>query len=104
ASSAAGALVTYTKPTATDAVDGAVPVTCTPASGTLFALGTTSVSCTAKDAANNTALSAFTVTVSDTTAPVIAAREPVTAAATSAAGAVVTYVVPTATDAVDGPV
>src|SRR5581483_4585695 len=37
ATSSAGATVSYA-PTATDLVDGSVPVTCTPASGSVFAL------------------------------------------------------------------
>jgi hypothetical protein len=41
ATSASGAAVTYTNPTATDIVDGTVAVTCTPASGNTFAIGTT---------------------------------------------------------------
>ncbi len=60
-----GASVTYTKPIATDAVDGTVPVTCVPASGSTFPLGTTTVSCDAVDAAGNHASQThFTVTVS----------------------------------------
>jgi hypothetical protein len=59
-----GALVTWTA-TATDDIDGAVPVTCTPASGTLFPYGTTVVTCTATDAAGNVGSAAFTVTVRD---------------------------------------
>jgi hypothetical protein len=55
--------------TATDDVDGPVPVVCTPPSGTRFPLGITSVSCTAQDAAGNTATGGFTVTVRDTTPP-----------------------------------
>jgi hypothetical protein len=63
ATSASGASVSFTA-TATDAVDGPVPVTCTPASGSLFALGTTTVSCSASDHSGNTATGSFTVTVS----------------------------------------
>jgi hypothetical protein len=40
--------VTYTA-AATDIVDGTDPVTCTPASGSTFAIGTTAVNCTATD-------------------------------------------------------
>jgi hypothetical protein len=40
-----------------------VPVKCAPASGSQFALGTTTVTCTAKDAAGNTAIGTFTITV-----------------------------------------
>lgn len=70
ATSAAGAIVTWTA-SATDAVDGAVNVTCSAASGSLFALGTTTVTCTARDAAGNIASGSFNVTVRDTTAPTI---------------------------------
>ena len=46
--------------------------TCSPASGSTFALGTTTVDCDAEDAAgNNAAPTHFDVTVVDTTAPVI---------------------------------
>jgi hypothetical protein len=62
ATSPSGATVTYA-PTATDLVDGSVPVTCTPASGSSFANGTTTVTCTAKDTRGNTASATFKVTV-----------------------------------------
>jgi len=62
ATSFAGAAVTFA-PTATDDVDGSVAVTCVPASGSTFALGTTTVNCSATDAAGNTATGSFTVTV-----------------------------------------
>ncbi len=57
-----GAAVVYAA-TATDAVDGSVPVECSPASSTTFPIGTTTVNCTATDAAGNTASGNFTVTV-----------------------------------------
>ncbi|MFD5788495.1 HYR domain-containing protein [Streptomyces sp. NPDC087866] len=41
--------------TASDAQDGRLPVTCTPASGSLFPIGSTTVTCTATDTAGNTA-------------------------------------------------
>jgi hypothetical protein len=72
ATSASGAVVTYTSPNATDNVDATAPAACTPASGTTFALGTTTVTCNKTDAAGNTATpTTFNVIVSDTTAPVI---------------------------------
>ena len=69
--SASGSVVTYALPTASDAVSGVVPVTCAPASGSTFAVGTTTVTCAATDGAANTAAKAFTVTVRllDTTPP-----------------------------------
>ncbi|KAG2423945.1 hypothetical protein HXX76_014886 [Chlamydomonas incerta] len=60
---AAGAVVTYTPPTASDLVDGPVGVTCTPASGTVFGYTPTTVTCTATDAHTNTATTTFQVTV-----------------------------------------
>ncbi|WP_168734685.1 HYR domain-containing protein [Deinococcus sp. KSM4-11] len=100
----AGAAVTYTAPAASDAVDGSPTVTCLPASGTTFALGTTSVACTAKDASGNMSPpSTFSVTVQDTTAPAITGvPADITVNAANASGAVVTYVTPTASDLVDG--
>jgi HYR domain-containing protein len=65
-----GAAVTFTV-SATDLVDGSRPVTCDHASGSTFALGTTTVQCTATDTHNNTAHGSFTVTVQDTTPPTI---------------------------------
>lgn len=96
-----GAAVTYAPPTATDAVDGTRPVTCAPASGATFPLGSTTVTCTATDTSENTASSSFTVEVVDTTAPVIMLAGNVTATATSANGAEVDFTAPTATDLVD---
>ncbi|MCX6872425.1 MAG: HYR domain-containing protein, partial [Verrucomicrobia bacterium] len=55
---------------------------------------------TAKDAANNSGTASFTVTVADTTAPVVTPPADLTVEATSAAGALVTYPAATATDAV----
>jgi hypothetical protein len=43
---------------ATDLVDGIVAVDCTPASGSSFARTTTTVSCEARDAADNLATGA----------------------------------------------
>ncbi|HEX6100675.1 MAG TPA: HYR domain-containing protein [Thermoanaerobaculia bacterium] len=70
------AAVTYTA-SATDLVDGSVAVTCTPASGSTFAVGTTTVNCSASDTRGNSAAGSFTVTVeeapppADTEAPTI---------------------------------
>ena len=64
----AGAAVTYT-PTATDLVDGSVPVSCSPASGSDFPVGTTTVNCSATDAHHNTATGSFTVTVNEPPPP-----------------------------------
>jgi hypothetical protein len=92
-----GAVVTFTA----SAGDGS-PVTCTPASGSTFAVGATTVSCSATNSAGTTTGS-FTITVIDTTPPVITAPSLLEVEATSAAGAIATYVV-TATDLVNGDV
>lgn len=65
-----GAVVTFSS-SALDNVDGAITPTCVPASGSTFAIGTTSVTCSAADAAGNTGSSSFNVKVVDTTAPVV---------------------------------
>src|SRR5262249_24005269 len=72
------------------------------ASGSTFALGTTTVTLTATDAHNNSTTTTFTITVVDTTPPVIAAHADVTVEATSAAGANVTFPASATSDAVDG--
>ncbi len=66
-----GATASYANPTATDLVDGAVPVTCAPASGSMFPLGTSTVSCSATDTHGNTAEASFNVKVRDTIPPKI---------------------------------
>lgn len=97
----AGTDVTFTA-TATDLVDGDRDVTCDPRSGTTFALGTTTVSCSASDTRGNEATDTFEVGVRDTTAPDFAAPDAMTVEATGPSGAAVTYAGPTTTDAVDG--
>ena len=64
ASSNSSAVATYTTPTATDLVDTTVIVTCTPASGSTFNAGSTTVNCSATDHAGNAATSSFKVNVS----------------------------------------
>ena len=100
ATSPDGATVSFVA-TANDDVDGDRPVGCTPASGSLFALGTTTVVCSASDTSGNTTSGSFLVVVQDTTAPALTLPSQVTAEATSPSGAVVTYVT-LATDIVDG--
>jgi len=101
ATGAAGAVVTYAASGA-DVEDGTIAAVCAPASGATFALGTTTVNCTATDTEGVSATGSFTVTVVDTTAPSIAATANISVAATSAAGAAVTYAAPATTDLVNG--
>jgi hypothetical protein len=65
-----GAQVTYIA-TASDAVDGMITPTCDTPSGSVFPLGTTTVTCSAQDAAGNTGSASFHVTVQDTTPPTL---------------------------------
>ncbi len=101
ATSAAGAVATFTA-TGNDVEDGALDAVCTSASGSPFALGTTTVTCTVTDSAGATATGTFAVTVVDTTAPTFAVPADVSFSATSPAGAVVTYMAPVTSDLVDG--
>jgi hypothetical protein len=96
----AGRTVTFAA-TASDFVSGSPAVTCTPASGSTFGIGVTTVNCTTKDGANNTANGSFTVTVRDTTPPALTLPANIVAEATGAPGRVVSYVA-SALDIVDG--
>ncbi len=102
ATSAAGAIATFSA-SASDAVDGSVATTCEPASGSTFALGSTTVICSATDAAGNTGTDSFTVTVRDTTAPAVTVPANEVAEATGPNGAKVVYGDVSASDIVDGP-
>jgi HYR domain len=82
----AGAIVSYTEPSAVDAVDGPEIVTCNPGSGFLLGLGTTTVSCSTTDAHGNGATVTFHVTVVDTTPPTLAIPVPTTFYATTPTG------------------
>lgn len=74
--SAQGAIVTFPIPTATDLVDPDVRVTCNPDTGRRFRVGTTLVTCRARDAAHNVAVATFTVVVRDANAPTITLNKP----------------------------
>lgn len=70
ASGPSGTIVAFSA-TASDTVSGAVAVTATPPSGSNFPIGTTTVTLSASDAANNSATASFTVTVRDSIAPLV---------------------------------
>ena len=64
--------VSYVLPSATDRRDStsasfAAHVSCSPAPGSVFPVGTTTVSCTARDAADNTRSTSFRLTLVDST-------------------------------------
>jgi hypothetical protein len=95
-----GAVVSYSA-SASDNLDGPVTPVCAPASGAVFPVGDTTVSCSATDLAGNQAQGSFHVIVRDTTRPVLTVPALITAEATGPAGAVVTFAA-TATDIVNG--
>jgi hypothetical protein len=103
ADSTSGKTVTYSA-TATDAVAGAVSATCIPASGTTFAVGTTTVNCSASDGHGNSTNGSFTVTVTDSSGPVLSGYANKTVEANGPSGSFVNYQAVSAIDAVDGPI
>jgi HYR domain len=89
--------------TASDSDDPAPTVSCDHTSGQGFPLGTTPVSCTARDAAGNTSAPAtFNITVVDTTPPVVTPPANVSVDTEDPSGTAVTYPAASATDAVAG--
>ena len=96
------ATVNYAAPEASDNCQ-VQSVTCLPPSGSVFPRGTTTINCSATDAAGNSVLCSFTVAVTDTQAPVITCPANVTVqAATGQASAPVSYPPPVATDNLPG--
>jgi len=94
-----GAVVNFTA-TATDIEDGALTPVCAPSSGSTFPIGTTTVTCSANDAAGLTSTDTFSVTVLDNP-PTFTAPSDITVNATTNAGAAVGFTV-TGTDLEDG--
>ncbi|MFN8413718.1 MAG: HYR domain-containing protein [Anaerolineales bacterium] len=90
ATSASGATVTYSA-SASDTLDNNVTVSCTPSSGSTFAIGSTLVTCSSTDQAGNMGSNSFTITVQDTTAPSVTVPANITAEATAASGATVNF-------------
>jgi hypothetical protein len=100
ATSREGAVVTYFA-SATDLVSGPAEPSCAPASGNVFPIGISTVTCHAADASGNSATESFEVVVDDEP-PAFGPSETATARAADPSGARVEYSVPAATDAVDG--
>jgi lysophospholipase L1-like esterase len=95
-----GALVDFTSLQVTDLVDPDPVFQLSQASGSLFPIGTTPVTCTAMDRSGNVSSATFLVTVQDT--PVLTNVPPSrVVVASSAAGAVVKFTTPTAIDVAD---
>ena len=98
-----GAVVNYSEPTATDLCDAAPAVTCDPAPGSFFPLGTTTVTCTAVDADGNESTCTFDLTVVDATPPALTCPEDFSVECAGPEGAVVDYPLPGASDACESP-
>jgi HYR domain-containing protein len=75
-----------------DLVDGSVSITCSPASGDFFPIGSTGVNCTSSDSRNNTSERGFIVSV--VTQPPSGPPSDITAEATGPNGAVVSFSFP----------
>ena len=84
-----GTVVNYNA-SASDNAPG-LNLVCTPASGSLFPLGLTIVTCAATDAAGNATTCTFPITVKDSVAPVITCPSGVTINQDRPTGALVTY-------------
>jgi hypothetical protein len=97
-----GAIVAFAA-TAADEMDGDVPVTLEPPSGTLFALGATTVTASATDSAGNTSTLTFEVVVDDGTPPSLSLPAPPAVETNDPAGAVVAFIA-SAHDIVSGEV
>jgi hypothetical protein len=97
-----GATVAYAV-SAIDAEDDPDPTpVCSPASGSFFGIGTTTVSCTVTDATGAGAAGSFEVTVVDTTPPTLVGMPGPTSQGTGdPTGAAAAYAAPTALDVVD---
>jgi hypothetical protein len=100
ATSANGAVVSYTPPTATDDDGETPPVSCAPAPGSTLGVGTTSVTCTATDAddSNSPVSQTFFITVTDSDLALQNVPANITTDATGPGGTVVNYTPPNATD------
>ena len=94
----AGAKVSFAV-SAVDNVSGVAPVSCNPASGSLFPIGTTTVTCQASDWKNLTAVGSFSIRVVDATPPLLTLPAAQELNATSPTGAIATFTA-TASDGV----
>ncbi len=104
AAGACTATVTYAAPVGTDNCSGSTTVRIAgPASGSVFPLGTTTITHRVTDAAGYTAQCSFTVTVTDTQNPTISCPANITVNVDpGSCSAVVNYVAPVGTDNCSG--
>ncbi len=88
-------MASWIAPTATDLVDGNVAVVASPVSGSVFPLGTTTVSLTSQDSRLNTATRSLTITIQDTSVPTATVTgAPPTINVTAATASTTTLTVP----------
>ncbi|MBK9190276.1 MAG: HYR domain-containing protein [Crocinitomicaceae bacterium] len=101
-----GATITYATPVGTDNCPAPVTaLTAGQASGTVFPIGTTTVTYTVTDASTNTNTCSFTVTVNDTENPAIVCPADITQNNDAGVcGATITYAAPVGTDNCPAPV
>src|SRR5262249_53747796 len=90
AGSSGSIAVSYTVTATDDTSLAAGSPSCSPASGSLFTVGTHTVNCTATDTHGNSSTASFQIIIVQTP-PVISAPANITMTGTSSAGAVVTY-------------
>lgn len=95
-----GTVVNYAAPSAADEDASKPPVICSPASGSTFPIGTTTVSCSTTDSDDtpSSVTATFRVIVGDSDLALSGIPPNVTVQATSAGGAAVGYVAPKAID------
>lgn len=96
-----GAAVHFPEAEASDATSGVRPISYSPARGSLFPLGNTAVTATARDVAGHSASCGLTVTVQDTTAPSITCPSDLLVDDPGTQAQVVTYPPPVVLDLVD---
>jgi hypothetical protein len=96
------AVVNYSDPTVGDNCSGVGSPVCTPPSGSTFPKGTTTVVCTVSDAANNSAMCSFTVTVKDMQPPSITCPQNISVSAPQGTSSATVNFTASATDNCDG--
>ncbi len=84
-----GAVVSFTDASASDAVDPSPTLEFNRVSGSMFPIGNTTVTATTRDFSNNPRTGSFTVTVQDTTKPVLTPPADIIVAATGMSGTAV---------------
>ena len=90
--------VEYPLPTVSDDCDSDVEIICEPPSGSIFSMGSTTITCQGTDSAGNRSSCTFTVEVVDETAPVLACPENIVVECVPADGMIVDFPLPEITN------